>query len=459
MTGMRRACVIALVALVAAPAPAAECVFVTSGGLDALTVVDPVRQRISGQLPVGARPVAAAVSRDGRTVWTANQDGDTVTVVDLASGRVAATVAVGRQPADVAAHPDGMRMLVSERGDGRVALLDVATRAVVGRIAAQGSGSAGLAIRTDGSRAYVANSFSNDVGILDLAEGRGLGRIAVGEYPFDVALSPDETRLYTADVEAGTMTVIDLTAGAVIDTVELGGNPTAVAVHPNGGLLYVSNAPLGGVTAVDAATLAVIDAIELQGGADLGGVVMGGDGALAFTVDFAFANLFAIDTATHRTRWFAPAGGLGSTPDSLAFAALPAACPASPTPRLTGAVGAADVLLPLERADLLPVAGTLRVGDELIVYDGRELRVAVRVSARGAGGTQAAAHADGTPALLVGTPGDANCDARTGAADLSALLRQLPSGDPGPCGGDVERDGAVTPADLPRLIALLFDPL
>ncbi|MDX2168443.1 MAG: hypothetical protein SF182_15320 [Deltaproteobacteria bacterium] len=456
---MPRLLALLLVFAGAVPSRAEECAFILSAGIDAVTVLDVARQRIRGVLPIGRRPSAIAIGADGATAWVAINEENRVARLDLASGRVRQSVAVGEQPTDVVLTPDGRSLLVSERRDQRVAVIDVASGAVTGHIGAGGSGPAGLVVTADGSRAYVANSFSNNVGILDLVERRNRGTIPVGEYPFDLALSPDETRLYSADVQSGTVTVLDRAAGTLVTTIAVGGNPIGIAAHPGGALVYAANAPLGEVTVIDAATYAVVTAIDLGvGEADLPGIALSGDGGLAFTVDYGFANLYAIDTATQLPRWFAPAGGLGTAPENLAVAALPGRCPTSPPPRLTAAIDAAELLVPLERADLLPAAGTLRIDDELLTYDGRQLRVAVRVTARGVAGSAAAVHAEGRVATLVGASGDANCDGPPTAADLTALLQQVPVGDPGPCGADVMRDGVVRADDLPGLIATVFDP-
>jgi hypothetical protein len=64
---------------------------------------------------------------------------------------------------------------------------------------------------------------------------------------------------------------------------------------------------------------------------------------------------------------------------------------------------------------------------------------------------------DGRDAVARRAGPDANCDGLVNAADVTALIERLPSGDPGACGADVVRDGTVTTADLPPLISVLFE--
>lgn len=53
--------------------------------------------------------------------------------------------------------------------------------------------------------------------------------------------------------------------------------------------------------------------------------------------------------------------------------------------------------------------------------------------------------------------GDANCDTRVSAADVTAVVKLLPAAVPGACNGaDVNGDGVVDVRDLPVVVAALF---
>jgi hypothetical protein len=60
-----------------------------------------------------------------------------------------------------------------------------------------------------------------------------------------------------------------------------------------------------------------------------------------------------------------------------------------------------------------------------------------------------------TPTAVVAA-GDANCDGRLSAPDVSATLRASLDPDAPPCGADVNGDDAVDAADVMALIAVLF---
>jgi YVTN family beta-propeller protein len=439
------------------PVGAVECAFVAASGQAAVVVLDIGRDRISGFLPVGERPVAVAVSNDGGRAWAANTDEHTVSVVDLATRRIVATVAVGFSPTDVAVHPDGQRVYVSDRGSNRLSVLDADTSRVIDTISTLGNGPAGIALTRDGRRAFVANSFSNTVVEIDLEDGRPLGVAAVGAYPFDVALTPDDARAYVSNAESGSVTVLRTADRSMITTIPVGGYPVGIAVHPNGSFAYAANSPVGSVSVIDTATNTLLTRIFLgpEENTELAAIALSADGATAFVAEFIFANLFAIDTGRSQVAHFTPVGGIFANPQGLTVTRFAGSCPVSPVPLLTMPVTASDTTIFLERADLLPASGTLRIEDELLTYEGQQVREAVLNARRGQRQTEASTHAVGTPARLVGQPGDANCDARTSAADLAALPSQAPDGWR-PCGGDLDNDATVTETDRRLLIGEVF---
>jgi YVTN family beta-propeller protein len=445
----------ALLLLFTAPLSAEECVLIVTTGNHSLTIFDNTHQRVSARIPVGAEPVNVAVSANGSTAFVANAGDDSVSVVDLDSGTSVAVVPVGAYPIDLAVHPDGRRLYVSERNSDRVSIVDIATRQVTGSIRV-GSGPSDLVIRRDGRRAYVANFRSNSVAVLDLENPRVAATISVGEQPFALALSPDDKRLYAVNTISATLSIIDTSSERVISTVPLGGFPIDVAVHPDGRSVYVSRgAPEGDVAVIDTATGMLRGSIPVEAGAELGAIALSGDGAVAYTVEFIFGNLFFIDTMQGRVVKFEAIGGVGSDPQAVKAVRIPGGCPTPPIPRLAADLGAADEEIRVDRPDALPIGGTLMIGAELATYRS-VLLDRLREVMRGVHGTTAVAHAVGTPVYLVGLPPDANCDGRTGAADLTDLIRQLPRGVPGACGGDVDRDAAVTPADLAAAIDALY---
>ncbi|MGE0238898.1 MAG: cytochrome D1 domain-containing protein [Parvibaculaceae bacterium] len=113
--------------------------YVTTGGLNKLTVIDTATRTVTASVAVGTDPVGVAVTPDGRRVYVTNHGSGNVSVVDTRTNTVSATVAVGAEPFGVAITADGKRVYVTCPGESskNVRVIDAATNAVVAEITAQ----------------------------------------------------------------------------------------------------------------------------------------------------------------------------------------------------------------------------------------------------------------------------------------------------------------------------------
>lgn len=75
-------------------------------------------------VPTGDGPVSVALSRNGRTAYTADQEAGTVSVVDLRKGEVTRSVPTGEGALSVATDPRSGRVLAANRTAGNVTVLD-----------------------------------------------------------------------------------------------------------------------------------------------------------------------------------------------------------------------------------------------------------------------------------------------------------------------------------------------
>ena len=125
----------------------------------------------------------------------------------------------------------------------------------------------------------------------------------------------------------------------------------------------------------------------------------------------------------------------------------------TPTPaaKLANGIGATDTMITVDNGSSLPDSGIIRIGAEIMTYSGRSGNTLTNV-ARGQAGTTATAHNSGEPVLLVGQPGDVNCDGIVNAADLAAGIERIGAGSAGLCGG------VGSAADFDALIHQLFSP-
>jgi YVTN family beta-propeller protein len=86
-------------------------------------------------------------------------------------------------------------------------------------------------LHPDGRRLYVSNGGDGTVSTLDSASGAVLATIAVGQRPWNMALSPDGAKLYVACGRSGTVAVIDTAANVLLREVRVGKLPWGVAIR------------------------------------------------------------------------------------------------------------------------------------------------------------------------------------------------------------------------------------
>jgi YVTN family beta-propeller protein len=142
-------------------------------------------------------PRGMALTRDGKTLYVANNADQSVSLVDTRSFRERRRLLVGSAPRHVVASPDGARMYVSLTGNDAIAVIDVAKERVV-------------------------------------------ERIPVGPRPKTIAVSYDGRFLYSADFLGDSLTVVELASRRSVriplDVLKVSG----LAVHPSDDFVYVS---------------------------------------------------------------------------------------------------------------------------------------------------------------------------------------------------------------------------
>jgi len=166
-------------------------------------------------------PAGIAWSRDGRTIYAAEDLADSLAVLDVASKRVVQRFPAGRYPYGVAVAPDGA-VYVSAWGGYAVAAF---TTTNGGRLAPAAPIMAGrhpsaLLLNADGSRLFVASATTDRVAVVDtrtrkvIAELRDPAPAGPGEgsTPNALALSANGSRLFVAEADNNAVAVFDLSA-------------------------------------------------------------------------------------------------------------------------------------------------------------------------------------------------------------------------------------------------------
>ncbi|HET9014056.1 MAG TPA: phosphatase PAP2 family protein, partial [Thermomicrobiaceae bacterium] len=179
--------------------------YVANNLSSSISAIDTASRRVMATTLVGRNPYGVALGRDGRTLYVTNSGESSVTVLDAATLRRRATITVGLHPNALAVNPVSGDIYVSDSDSDQVSVIDAATDRVVRTLslapypgALAGTSPDALAVSADGATLYVANAGNNDVAVLDLRRTGSsvtVGLIPTAWYPTGVLLDAEGTHL------------------------------------------------------------------------------------------------------------------------------------------------------------------------------------------------------------------------------------------------------------------------
>ncbi len=301
-------------------------------------ILDVPTRTVRAIVETGARPLAAAISPNGRWGLVCNADQPagglrgTVTVIDLDTDTAVATVVTHDRPSQVRISPDSqMAYVLTLAGTDLIHFirLDGAASAVVSTALAGQTGSwqgvdysavSGIELSNDGATLAVCDSFNDNLLLYNTATRSLVATVPVsigaqlGDFPMTVAFNPAGTRAYVANPFTDNLTVVNVagaasSAIAVIDG--LGDRSYTVNVDAAGAFIYVGNydnlQPIAAVKVISAATNTVVASVPLNAGG-LGGSA----GARASYLSTSDSVLYIASPAAPPPR--PPASSSASTP-------------------------------------------------------------------------------------------------------------------------------------------------
>jgi YVTN family beta-propeller protein len=192
---------------------------------------DPATNRVDWQFETGQNAThMVALTRDGRTLVTANISSNSVSIVDVSSGSAPAQVVVpvGAGPEGFDLTPDGRQIWVAHSRDGGVSVIDVAARNVIHTIAAGTKRSNRLKITPDGRLALVSDLDAGELVVIDTATRTIARRLPIGRMAEGI-LIPDNTRAFVAANGDDFVVAVDLKTWQVTRKIEPGRGPDGLA--------------------------------------------------------------------------------------------------------------------------------------------------------------------------------------------------------------------------------------
>jgi YVTN family beta-propeller protein len=206
-------------------------------------------------IPVGVNPQGLAVSPNGSKVWVADTGPQTglpsmgaISVISTATDKVTATLKLPvTDPRQIAFSPSGATAYVTTSAG--VLVYDTATDRLVTLIGGLGNPE-GVTVSPNGT-VYVTNDQQNAVDVISAATNRVTRTIAVGQLPWQMAITSDGKTLYVADGDSDAVSVINTATNAVTNTIAVSGDPVSLALTPDGSRLWVGGLTSGNVSVID----------------------------------------------------------------------------------------------------------------------------------------------------------------------------------------------------------------
>ena len=158
----------ALVVLpVAAAAQGTVRIVQTNSAGDNVHIIDPVTNKVVGEVQGIERAHGAAPSPDGRWLYVANEADDTVDIVDVQALKVIKKVPLSGRPNNIAVTPDGRKVYTAiAQSPGALDVLDTSTNEIVATISVHG-GVHNTYVTPDGKYAIAGMVGARNITVVD----------------------------------------------------------------------------------------------------------------------------------------------------------------------------------------------------------------------------------------------------------------------------------------------------
>jgi YVTN family beta-propeller protein len=240
--------------------------YVDDEGSSMLTIIDPVKGKPAGTIPV-SYPYNLYFTPDGQKAVVVAERLQTLEFRDRKSWAPIESVRIpwpGVDHMDFSA--DGSYLLASTEWSGVLAKVSTVSMELLGGVRV-GSLPVDVRLSADGSVFYVANQGRGGVSLVDGEGMKEVGFIATGRGAHGLQVSRDSKSLYVSNRLAGSVSVIDFASRQVTATWNIGGSPDMLQLSPDGRQLWLSSRFDGEVYVVDTQSGKVLSRVRAGAGA------------------------------------------------------------------------------------------------------------------------------------------------------------------------------------------------
>jgi YVTN family beta-propeller protein len=319
------------------PMSARDRVYVAEQFSNTVSVIDPSRNELLGQIRLGD-PQPANLSPlykgqllvhglgfapDHQTLAVVSVGSNSVTLIDTATNAVKRTVYLGRSPHEAFFTPDGRELWVTVRGEDYVQVLDGKTYAEKTRITLAPGPSMQI-FSPDGRYGFVCSSFTPEVAVIDVKSHKRVAALKQ-ESPFcpNIAVTPEGDQVWLTLKDVGHVMVFDgrppFAVRKVLDTGPITNHVNLVR-NANGRFAYVTIGGKNEIQVYRADTFERVATIPV--GLLPHGIWPSGDGARVYVANENSDTVSVIDTLSNTVIATIP---IGEAAQALVY--VPAAVP------------------------------------------------------------------------------------------------------------------------------------
>lgn len=240
-----------------AVSPDGSKVYCTTANL--LQILDPLTNRLTGQVQFPDNVFEAVVAPDGSRIYITDNPTSKVWIVDATNNTIAGSIPVPGSPTKAVMSPDGTKLYTS--GVGGVAVIDLASSTAQSISGPFGWSPTGITVSPDSSKIYVGEYNAAKVYVIDaktyfLQNTFTIPNDFAGT--FGLAVSPDGQELFvgtgrTINVQTGSRNVYALSSGdgSILANLSVGSPSQQIAFDQTGTAVYVGDSDTGNVDIID----------------------------------------------------------------------------------------------------------------------------------------------------------------------------------------------------------------
>jgi len=207
-------------------------VVVTSESTGNVVIVDIEGGTVEAAIPTVAQGShMAAITADGKRVFTSNVTSGSVSEIDLAERKFVRAIPVAPKVEGIAVTPDGSLVFAGSNTDGTVSIIDTGTGTIVGTLKGFKLPYR-LAISADGRTAIVCDPEGGAISAIDVATRAVAWKLDGLGSPRGVSIAPDAKTAFVTLADDPSVGLVDMTTHTLVRTIPVGASPDGVGYGP-----------------------------------------------------------------------------------------------------------------------------------------------------------------------------------------------------------------------------------